>query len=292
MICCTEYSQYASVQSQDSDTDCTIPYDPLDSESSVDSFSESSTSSVSYTEMQITEQDIEEPKPLLHKIVSKHITKCNYDTHPVKEYKTQTTTDSRPKVKPNRYRSTQRHVVNCTPTTANSRAMQIYVANQTKQPKKKWIYDIIAGSREQDAIIFQNKDFILLPDTDAVNTSEVWNWLAVFTDTSLKTLRCLRQEHIKMLETCRDVGTKKLAAASGYAETQIMCYFHYLPSVYQLHLHFCAPYGQYTTADACKIHCIDNVISNLQIDSEYYKKAVITTVVTGNGDLLMVFDNK
>eukprot|EP00961_Rhodomonas_salina_P072100 967978-Rhodomonas_salina.1 len=82
-----------------------------------------------------------------------------------------------------------------------------------------------------------------------------------------------------MLRECKEACTVKMKQLTGFQEQNIMCYFHYLPSVFQLHLHVCAPYGQYTTPDILKVHPIDNVISNLEIDADFYAKATLTTVV-------------
>ncbi|EKX33629.1 hypothetical protein GUITHDRAFT_120149 [Guillardia theta CCMP2712] len=92
-----------------------------------------------------------------------------------------------------------------------------------------------------------------------------------------------------MLKRLRLQCIEYIMANTGWKKHNIMAYIHYLPSVFQLHIHFCAPYGSYTTLDVIKVHPLDTVISNLQNDSEYYRKATLTTVVVGNGTLLGVY---
>jgi m7GpppX diphosphatase len=188
----------------------------------------------------------------------------------------------------NRERYMQRSIVQCTPQTAFGAPMADYVAAQTRSVKKQWIYEIIGGTREAADKILENEHFILTPDIEA-NTANTANWLAVFKDTSLHSIRSLEGRHVEMLEEARDLCVAAMAARTGFRPHEIMCYFHYLPSVFQLHLHVCAPYGLYTTPDVYKVHPIDNVISNLRIDPLYYQRATITTVVVGKGELSGVY---
>lgn len=188
-----------------------------------------------------------------------------------------------------RQRNVPRHVVVCTPRIHNSASMQQYISNQIQAEKKQWVYDVLAGQREVENQLLSTADFVLLPDTEIANSDEVLNWLAIFRDVSLKSIRSLDGSHIDLLKSCRDQCMDFITKNTNFNPSQILAYFHYLPSVFQLHVHFCAPYGQYTTLDICKIHTLDNVISNLEIDTDYYKKANITTVIIGRGELCSIY---
>jgi m7GpppX diphosphatase len=181
-----------------------------------------------------------------------------------------------------------RSIVQCTPEIAFGSPMAQYVRTQTLSSKKQWIYEILDGTREGESVILDTPSFALIPDIDA-NTEHTANWLAVFKDRSLRSLRDLNGSHVQMLRTARDRCTNKIVEHTRLPREQVMCYFHYLPSVFQLHMHVCAPYGHYTTPDIFKIHPVDNVISNLLIDTDFYRKATITTVVVGRGDLHSVY---
>ncbi len=187
-----------------------------------------------------------------------------------------------------RERFTQRRIVQCTPQVAFGAAMSEYIDAQTHSSRKQWIYEIIDGSREAGDKILDNDDFILTPDIEQ-NTASTANWLAVFKDRALYSIRDLRGAHVPMLERARDACVSAMVARTGFRRHEVMCYFNYLPSVFQLHLHVCAPYGLYTTQDAYKVHPIDNVISHLRIDPAFYEHATITTVVVGRGDLPAVY---
>ena len=192
---------------------------------------------------------------------------------------------------PSRERFTQRRIVHCTPQVAFGNAMRDYIDAQTRSSRKQWIYEIIEGVRETEEKVFENDDFILTPDIEQ-NTSTTANWLAIFKDRTLHSIRSLRGAHIPVLERTRDICVASMAARTGFRRHEIMCYFHYLPSVFQLHLHVCAPYGMYTTQDVYKVNPIDNVISNLRIDPLYYERATITTVVVGRGDLPTIYTSQ
>lgn len=182
-----------------------------------------------------------------------------------------------------------RHVVTCTPRVAFGAEMCNYIETQKRSVRKQWIYDIISGEKESEHRIVDTPEFVVLPDTEAQNDELVLNWLVIFKDPALNSIRDLRGAHVAMLEECRSMCLQKIKEQTPFVEHNVICYFHYLPSVFQLHMHVCAPYGQYTTLDICKIHPVDNVLSNLRIDSNYYEKADITTVVIGKGELLNAF---
>jgi m7GpppX diphosphatase len=62
---------------------------------------------------------------------------------------------------------------------------------------------------------------------------------------------------------------------TGIPRDQVMAYVHYPPSVYQLHVHFSYPYGQFCHRDAYRVHSLETIINNLEIDSDYYAKATL-----------------
>ncbi|EKX47560.1 hypothetical protein GUITHDRAFT_137339 [Guillardia theta CCMP2712] len=159
--------------------------------------------------------------------------------------------------------------------------MRTYVEEQVRCPRKQWIYEILEGTREKEAVLVETADMIFLPDTEARNDKDTVNWLAIIKDRSLRSLRDLRGEHADMLQRAQTTCVDYILNTRNFDKHDVMAYIHYLPSVFQLHIHFCAPYGSYTARDAIyKLHPLDNVISNLRIDSDYYRKAHISTVVT------------
>jgi hypothetical protein len=111
------------------------------------------------------------------------------------------------------------------------------------------------------------------------------HWLAVATDTSLRTLRDLRGQHIPMLITLYTQACQKIQDEMGVPLNQIMAYVHYPPSVYQLHIHFKHPIGPHISHDSFRIHSLVSVINNLKIDSEYYAKSILQLPVYSHSEL-------
>jgi hypothetical protein len=101
------------------------------------------------------------------------------------------------------------------------------------------------------------------------------HWLALLTDTSLKTVRDLRGQHVPMLEQLHALCCNKIQEETGIPSDQIMVYVHYPPSVYHLHIHFKHPVGPHVSHDTFRIHSVASIINNLKIDPEYYAKSDI-----------------
>ena len=86
-------------------------------------------------------------------------------------------------------------------------------------------------------------------------------------------MRDLRGHHVPSLRRMLDLSRAKIAQETGVRTEEIMAYVHYPPSVYQLHVHFAYPYAQYNHRDVYRMHSVETLIANLQIDPEYYAKA-------------------
>ena len=139
-----------------------------------------------------------------------------------------------------------------------------FIEQEVVRPSKQWITHIIEGKQDKDEGIYRNSDFVLLPDTERVNRywrgvpgsggqtnslrarpKRVLNWLAIAHDRQLRTLRDLRGSHLPMLREMMDTCMQAVEDETGIRREQVMAYVHYPPSVYQLHVHFSFPYGQY-----------------------------------------------
>lgn len=120
------------------------------------------------------------------------------------------------------------------------------------------------------------------------------HWLAVVTDTNLRTLRDLRGHHVQMLQNLYNQCCQKIQEETGIAPENIMAYVHYPPSVYQLHIHFKHPINVHTSLDTFRVHSLVNIINNLQIDPEYYAKSLLQLPVSPNTELFAAlgFDSK
>ena len=116
-------------------------------------------------------------------------------------------------------------------------------------------------------------------------TTQTFHWLAVVVDTSLRTLRDLRGEHVPMLEALHAQSCQKIFEECGTEPGQIMAYVHYPPSVYQLHIHFKHLSGHNVFHDTFRVHPLQSIINNLKIDSDFYKKSYLQLPVYVHTDL-------
>lgn len=166
------------------------------------------------------------------------------------------------------------------------------------RPSKQWISHVIDGTQESDEVIHRTDSYVLLPDTERVNRywrvppsssrqhhanivsrpypKKVLNWLAIALDKKIHTLRDLRGDHLPMLKDMLDESLSAIETVTGIKSHQVMAYVHYPPSVYQLHVHFSYPYGQFCHRDTYRVHNLGTIINNLEIDPLYYSKATMS----------------
>ena len=91
------------------------------------------------------------------------------------------------------------------------------------------------------------------------------------------TIRDLRQKDVGMLRgVLASVRSQMRERHPEWASCVV--YFHYYPSVYQLHAHVCEDKGVlHVHALSCRCHHIAHLLRNLEKDSEWYAKALILT---------------
>jgi hypothetical protein len=185
-----------------------------------------------------------------------------------------------------------------TPAMHASPSVALFIEQEIARPSKQWITNIIDGKQESDEVIRRTGSYVLLPDTERVNrywrTSgnsaprssnsrpyhrKVLNWLAIALDKRIHTLRDLHGGHLRMLKDMLHDSMQAIEAETGIRANQVMAYVHYPPSVYQLHVHFSYPYGQFCHRDAYRVHNLASVINNLEIDPCYYAKATLHMAV-------------
>ena len=161
---------------------------------------------------------------------------------------------------------------------------------QREIARKQWIYDVIDGEREADKVLYNSDEFMILPDADAQNVAgRILNWLVIFKDRSLRSVRDLRggeNGHLPLLRRVHQTLRQLLLSS----QDDTMLYFHCPPSVWQLHLHVAFPCDVLrTTNDMQKVQFLDDVISNLEIDPEFYRKATLTYVLPIGHELIRLY---
>jgi len=171
-------------------------------------------------------------------------------------------------------------------------AVHDFIQQEVKNPSKQWVEGVLEGTREREEVILRKSGFVLLPDTERIH--RFWrvgarprggrpahapvrtlNWLSILQDRTIRSLRDLRGSHVPMLREMLQDCLQAIETETGIAREGVMVYVHYPPSVYQLHVHFTFPYGQFCHREAYRIHPLQQVIANLELDSEYYRKVTL-----------------
>lgn len=148
---------------------------------------------------------------------------------------------------------------------------------ENRDPKKdKWIYNILDGSSEQDSILYKDELCIVIPSYTWSSTNvEKMHILCLPTDTSLRSIRSLTLQHIPLLKHMKKVTTKIIKKIYNIDECFLKMFFHYDPSTYHLHIHFSNVSNIDILSSVEYSHELNNVMFNLFICSDYYKKAIL-----------------
>ncbi|CAL4067069.1 unnamed protein product [Meganyctiphanes norvegica] len=158
---------------------------------------------------------------------------------------------------------------------------------------KQWIYNILEHKKEVERIVFEDSDpetgFILLPDLKW--TGEQLENLYLQALVKRRDISCIREltgEHLPLLQNIQEKGTTAITEKYGLPANKMRIYLHYQPSFYHLHVHFTALSFEAPGTYAGKAHLLSDIISNLEIDGDYYKKATISYTVKDNHPLRAV----
>ncbi|TPP57349.1 Scavenger mRNA-decapping enzyme DcpS [Fasciola gigantica] len=165
-----------------------------------------------------------------------------------------------------------------------------------------WVENILSGEAETDRVIFSDGDpeqgFTLVLDYRwSGRQLNDLHCLGIIRRSDVTCLRDLRASHIpllkRMLHESRTVLSDKYTLTSEAGQykqrldrDQILAFFHYPPTFYHLHMHFIhINCGENHSTRAGRAHVAEEVIRNLEIDSEYYSKRVITVVLHESGPM-------
>lgn len=137
---------------------------------------------------------------------------------------------------------------------------------------------------------FGGKGPVPSPFTPSLLPSKSFNWLAIVTDPSIRSVRDLRGEHVPMLEDMYEKCIRVIHDEFGVSRQDVMAFANYPPSVYRLHIHFCAPFFLSSAYDAFRMHSLSSIINNLKINADYYKLSTFYIPVHCGSDLHKVWE--
>ena len=164
----------------------------------------------------------------------------------------------------------------CSPHDYYSVLNQDNIAKLCLRDNRQWIYSLISAgtAAHNEIVVTETSQWLLCLDK---HPGEDTRYLVVFRDLALKTIRDLREKDVPML---REVlaSVRSQVRQKHPAWVGCLIYFHYYPSVYQLHAHVCEDTGCPAARMAsCRCHDVGHVVRNLRTDPEWYAKALILT---------------
>jgi hypothetical protein len=144
-----------------------------------------------------------------------------------------------------------------------------------------WVKRIFNGTADGEVIYSETDDYYLMPDFKWNRNIEDMHLLVLFKDLRLQSLRDLRGQHVGLLKETQTMVHKYIMDHYQIPKNQIITFFHYHPSAWQLHIHFQHVSAE-TSLSGCtqvgRAHLLNQVIYNLSLDSDYYKDATLTCV--------------
>lgn len=155
----------------------------------------------------------------------------------------------------------------CYPELYYHRTFQDLIYANRRHRDQNWIFNLVVdkSKHESEIIYSENDDWLLCSHPDSSS-----RFLVVFKDLTLHSIRDLRQKHIPMLQNlqCKLIAFIRDRFTS---RRRIKLFFHYMPSVFQLHMHVSFE----LTGDPIRVHTIQSVIVRLQKDDLWFHKALI-----------------
>ncbi|VDO52032.1 unnamed protein product [Haemonchus placei] len=190
-----------------------------------------------------------------------------------------------------KYRQEEKYIIHETAEDYNTITVE-YIKKY--QMDLKWLNNILSKESEADRIIFEDPDphngFILSPDIKWDGTSmENLYVLAMIHRKGVRSIRDLTADDLPLLENVRTKSLSAIREKYGVRPDQIRAYFHYQPCFYHLHIHFVSLKYDAPASTTLAAVLLDDVINNLKIASDYYKRATLTFARKRSDKLLEMF---
>jgi len=155
----------------------------------------------------------------------------------------------------------------CTPESYYDVEFQKSVLDNRRQ--NQWIFDLMTSTTSPGEKVYHTtRDWLLARDLHRGTDNR---YLVIFKDLTLHTIRDLRAQHIDVLKDVVAYLNKWLPAQEPACHGKYLMYFHYMPSVFQLHMHV----SMRKSSDTCRAHHVQHVLRNLSRNEAWYKDALI-----------------
>ena len=155
----------------------------------------------------------------------------------------------------------------CSAETYYDPAFQRLLVENRRQ--NQWIFDLMTIPDCPGEKVFHDApDWLLARD---LHRGPDNRYLVVFRDEQLFCIRDLRARHVGMLRGLLSFLRRWLPEQEPLLHSKYHMYFHYRPSVFQLHLHV----SMRKAPDSLRAQDVQHVIRNLEQAGTWYKDALI-----------------
>jgi len=155
----------------------------------------------------------------------------------------------------------------CAPETYYDAEFQKVVLENRRQ--NKWIFDLIdVPNCPGEKVYHSTLEWLLARDLHKGTDNR---YLVVFKDKELHSIRELRSKHIGTLKAVVEFLAQWLPEQEPLHHNKYGMYFHYMPSVFQLHMHV----SMRKSPESFRAHHIHHVLRNLHSHDAWYKDALI-----------------
>ena len=150
----------------------------------------------------------------------------------------------------------------------------------------KWMLNILNGIDEVDKVIYNDNDFILLPDFkwNGLDLDNMY-YLGILKNKNnnfIRTIRDLTDSNLLSLKKMLHIGKKTISTKHNIKEDKIIAYVHYYPSYFIFHVHYTFIENEITKSGFLRNILLSEIIQYLEIDSLYYKKINMEIKIDGN----------
>ncbi|KAG8823718.1 hypothetical protein FRC17_009247 [Serendipita sp. 399] len=133
--------------------------------------------------------------------------------------------------------------------------------------RTSWVDNILSYKSEAEKILYEDDDWIIVPDFKwNLQDVETLYLQAITRRSDLKSLRDIRPTHLAMLKQIRRAAYS-VVKRWGIEQGGLRLYVHYQPSYYHFHVHIVqVNYIGFSGTSIGQAHLLDDVISLLEVD--------------------------
>ena len=155
----------------------------------------------------------------------------------------------------------------CAPETYYDAGFQKLLQENRRQ--NRWIFELMDTPNCPGEKIYHSTDEWLLARDLHKGTDN--RYLVVFRDKDLYSIRELRSKHIDTLKAIAAFLAEWLPVQEAVLHKKYSLYFHYMPSVFQLHMHV----SMRKSLESFRAHHMHHVLRNLSARDAWYRDALI-----------------